>query len=450
VVRRSDVWHHPRVATAFDWRGLERGILEELARALRAMARQLDDSPVYAVALHGVYRELDGALTLPELAASTERTGAKSDDRGFWGARWSPPDWRYQASIRTSVRARVEKQLTAEATRSSQQHWRRTEARYFALLLAVATRLGAVARKELAVSRDFVAFWHDEEGAAALARKTIPARTFARLFAPQLAEQAARRAVQAKPPSARAAALAAQLGTAGSETASRDLVRLGARAVPALVAVLDDAEAAGSAARLLGMIGVANPSTLEALRARIGDGYWPAASLGYLGDFDWLLANGDEGSIVTALTTALRAWKAVPLAYLRLEAFLEGASRTARRSVERELAPGASYVEIKSRDVPEALRGLASKHAVVRWHAASVLGERSLGAANGKRILPALERALADRHPLVRRMAVLSISRWKAAAGPHLAAIEKLLHDRDATVRDTAAYVLRSRAAGRA
>jgi len=88
--------------------------------------------------------------------------------------------------------------------------------------------------------------------------------------------------------------------------------------------------------------------------------------------------------------------------------------------------------------VTEALSGLSSKHAIVRWHAASVLGERRLGVAAGKRILPALQRALSDAHPTVRRLAVLSILAWKGAAKPYLAAIDALRSDPDESVRDVA------------
>ena len=156
-----------------------------------------------------------------------------------------------------------------------------------------------------------------------------------------------------------------------------------------------------------------------------------------------MLATAPEGAAVAALTMPLQAWKQVPLDYRRLEAFLDDSGHKTRALVEAELAPGRSYLEIGRADVPEALRGLSSRHPVVRWHAASVLEHRGLGVAAGKEILPRLRRALADPHPIVRRLAVLSIAYWKNAATPYLPAIEALKEDPDEAVRDAVAHVLR-------
>jgi HEAT repeat protein len=89
-------------------------------------------------------------------------------------------------------------------------------------------------------------------------------------------------------------------------------------------------------------------------------------------------------------------------------------------------------------DVEEALRGLESKHAVIREHAVCVLGERKLGAAAAARVLPALAARLGDKSATVRRLAILSLSDWKKAAKPYAADIRRLFKDPSPDVADYA------------
>lgn len=50
------------------------------------------------------------------------------------------------------------------------------------------------------------------------------------------------------------------------------------------------------------------------------------------------------------------------------------------------------------------------QHVIVRRHAACVLGERSLGAAVARRVLPLLSRTVSqDTDATVRRLAILSL-----------------------------------------
>jgi hypothetical protein len=83
--------------------------------------------------------------------------------------------------------------------------------------------------------------------------------------------------------------------------------------------------------------------------------------------------------------------------------------------VADELKPGTSYCDISPTDVPEALRGAKSPHVLVRKHAVCVLGERRLGDAVGRGVIPEL-RAIAetDSDSEVRRLAALSLKWWKA------------------------------------
>jgi HEAT repeat protein len=162
-----------------------------------------------------------------------------------------------------------------------------------------------------------------------------------------------------------------------------------------------------------------------------------------LGDHEWL-SKQKPATAVNGLTARLKAITAGgaprPLDYAPLEAWLTKNPK-GRSLVEKELAPGSCFVDIQKSDVDEAVRALSSPFAVVRWHAADVLGERELGAAAGAKALPALASVLRDKHALVRRLAVLSITRWKAASKPYHAAIRAMKKDSDPVVRDVAAKI---------
>ena len=61
------------------------------------------------------------------------------------------------------------------------------------------------------------------------------------------------------------------------------------------------------------------------------------------------------------------------------------------------------------------MRGTTSPYVRVRKHAVCVLGERRLGDAIGRQVIPQL-RAIAKTDPdsEIRRLAALSLQRWKA------------------------------------
>lgn len=426
----------------FDFPAFEAALYAELHAGLARFAKSHRTQTFYAVALYGVYRELDGRLTLPALAASTEEDGPPRENPStFWGARFGPPDWPFpEIPLRKQPAIRLERALTAEATRSTEAHWRATETKYFAILVRIARRLRDEARELLRVTEDFVCFWHDEEGGPELAGRSIPRRQLEKLFALELANRRELARVTSEPPDKRAAYLVTRFGSVDGvsrEDAERELLAMGPGAVDALVSVVPDLEHGWQAAKLLGEIGISNAAVLSALRARV-DQHWCTAALGMLGDHAWLAQQTPEVA-VDGLVAPLRAGGLRGrLDYRPLEAHLDGEPR-ARKLAEQALAPGRSYAAIAVSDVDEAMRGLASGHDVVRWHAAAVLGERSLGAAAGKRILPALAAVLGDRNALVRRLAVLSLSYWKAAARPHFAAMRALRRDPDPVVRSVAA-----------
>lgn len=403
----------------FGWRAFEDALYDTLRGAIVTLARAHPDARWYAVVLHSVYRELDGPLSLPALAAAHEEGSPPADDSGFWGLRFSPADFPFPELELELERANaLERALTDEANRDSQEHWYATESKYFEVLEAVTMRLRDDVPRVLDVTDDFVCFWHDEEGGPDRAAQSIPSILFERLF----------------PNEARAVRV----------PAAATLDEPSAGHVTRWIAELDAPEKRWTAARALGQSGVASPAVIDSLRRHSGE-LWCAKALGLLGDFDWLATQAAD---TAALGFAARFLDVAtggtppPLDYRRLERYLDRASQGARAAVETQLEPGRSYIEILPEDVDEALRGLVSPHAVVRWHAAAVLDDRGLGAAIGKKVLPALAERLADPHPIVRRLALLSIGRWKAAAKPYRAAIVPLRQDPDAVVARIATEML--------
>jgi hypothetical protein len=433
----------------FDWTAFEKALFEELRAALARLGRAQRKTRFYAVALSGLYRELDGVLTLPTLGAAVAKAGAAAGEaEGFWSARWNPGDWDFpEIELRKQPALRLERALTREACRDTQAHWTAVEARYFEVLVAVARRLGEAAPSLLATTDDFVAFISDEEGGPALAARTIAPELVARFFAADVAKAREREGVRAMPVGERAAFLVTRFGRfdgVDTETAQRELLAIGAPALDALLSMLDHKKEGWTAAMLVGKIGVSRPDVVAALRRRAPKSHWHATALGMLGDHDWLAQQTAAVAVhgFVAPFKAVAAGRPRPLDYRPLERFLDGADAAARKRVETELEPGSSYVTAVAADVAEAVRALGSPHAVVRWHAASVLGDRGLGEDVGTVILPALARVLADPHPVVRRLAVLAIGDWKRAARPHRDALARLRDDPDEVVRRVVEHTL--------
>lgn len=433
---------------AFDWESFERALAEELHGSLAALGQSHPTQVFYAVALHGVYAELDGLLSLPQLGANTVEAGAPPDG-SFWGARFNPGDWEHAEVPLDHDRAlALERSLTDEACRDTPEHWENTHEKYLRVLVRLAGRLRDEAPTLLQLSPDFVAFVHDE-AQAELARETIDSERFQTLF-PTTAEAAHKRAELAEKPTAeRIEQLVAALGTFGealnSEFAQAELTRLGAVTIPALLPLLEHPKRRWLALKLLGEIGCPTPEVIQGLRRHAAKELWAPLALGMLADQAWLMTQSPAVAI-SGLTAPLGAisssshWP--PLNYATLEQYLDRTGQAALPLAEKALAPGSSHRPIQPDDVNEAVRALVSPHAVIRWHACSLLGDRALGKPAGKLILPALAARLTDPHPTVRRLAVLSLVDWKAAAKPYRSAIEALAQDPDETVRKIVAHVL--------
>ena len=199
-------------------------------------------------------------------------------------------------------------------------------------------------------------------------------------------------------------------------TYEEQILALGEDAVRPLIKLLADKQHGWCAASLLGDLGINNKAVLQALRKQTraddSSAAHSARSLCLLGDVEFLFPLVGEkqsraraiSGILTGLTVrASNCPHPIPLDYRPAERLLAMKSAPITRLVTEELQPGSSFIEIKPTDVDEALRGLDSKHVVIRQHAVCVLGDRALGKAVGKVVLPKLAGRLYDKVPNVRR-----------------------------------------------
>jgi hypothetical protein len=202
------------------------------------------------------------------------------------------------------------------------------------------------------------------------------------------------------------------------------------------------------AADCLAKIGISSPDVLRALKQRArqahGLAFHDTIALAVLGEVDFLLELADSTQTrdiaVRGICGLYSFWlnscqQPRILNYRPLELLLQ---RPACNRRIKELYSG--HCEITEASVDEALRGLESEHTVIREHAVVVLGDRRLGAEAAARILPALATRLQDRSATVRRLAILSLSRWKKAARPYAAQIRKLFKDPNINVAFTARH----------
>jgi hypothetical protein len=429
------------VSKDFSWRSFESELGAVLHNALAALATESNGAKFYACALFAVYREEDGVISLPTLAVACESGAALPGDEGFWGERWNPPDWSHPAvGLSREVCERLEKGLCAEACRSTPEHWQKVEQRLFHVLVRLARKLRKDLPSLLPATPDFVCFVHDEELGFQLASQSIPQNLIEKHFAPQLREGAPRNDLGSMAEDERARYLVTRFGCYEGVTtnvAQEELLKLRSAALPALIDTLDDPDHGWTAAMVLGRIGIPDRDAIAALRKGAQGHLWYSTALGMLGDHDWLSVQTSDVAInglCARLMAISQAEPCLPLDYRPLEQFLDNAEEEARAMVEQQLEPGCSYVDVLASDAEETVRGMRSAHAVVRWHAASVAGERRLGKKAGSLLLPALATLLDDQHPFVRRLAALSIGYWKAEARKLRPLLEKLGDDPDKSV----------------
>lgn len=232
-----------------------------------------------------------------------------------------------------------------------------------------------------------------------------------------------------------------------------EILAMGEAAIEPLIAALDQPQGY-AVTSLLAAVGPEDTRVREALRQSVlrdgGVGDASALALSAIGDIDFLFQlmqqSQHEQRAVRGIISGLgdgagSAFSTKPLDYGPLERLLQSPSAPTREVIDEWLKPGSSTMNLKPADVDEALRGLQSEHPVIRQHAVSVLGNRKLGRKLAKAILPALAERLEDDSPTVRRLTLLAMAEWKAAAKPYHEQMLRLKEDRVQDVRITATYV---------
>jgi hypothetical protein len=441
-----------------DWAGFERALVDALVQAVRSTVAEHPDERFYAAVLDRIYRETDGRITLPNLGMNSVEALAQLPVEQRADVRWSAADWNHYDD--EWLARDWEGQLTAEACRGTTRQWEATFRRYVAMLVRVCKRTRAALRTSGVTDRDFVVLLLDDEYHETLIKRVLTNREVSRYF-PEYDQRAVELArVAALPEGERAAYYVARLeafdGPVSGEEAEQALRHFGPAAFPALVPMLAVAGRAWQAAKLLADIGQPDNAVVGALHAALtrcegSDLSWVARALARMGRLDLVLDQPDrlpQDVVISAVAAPYTSFRNQAVAAPRLD------YRPLQDVIERwpayvpalaeELKPGRGYCDITVDEVAEAVHGLTSPHVVIRWHAVCVLGERRLGAAVARRVLPLLCQAVSqDPDATVRRLAILSLLWWQKDSHRYANVVREALNDPAAEVRETAAYWLR-------
>lgn len=270
----------------------------------------------------------------------------------------------------------------------------------------------------------------------------------------ELALQAEDARLAALSDDARARALVARFGVhdgpISSTEAQRRLVAMGADAVPALAAHLDDATTGWQAAFTLAQIGTpgADASSDALLRhARsVPDTratMWSAQALARLGridDVEALLALPDKAYHVANALAAV-----TPGTYAAIDRCLDRSDDEVRKALANALRPGRGrFFDVDPTSFELALAGARSAHAMVRVDAVLLLVDRAYPKHERARAVAELVQLTLDTHAEVRRVTALSLGRsGKRTAKLSRPALDALCNDTVERVRTTAEQALR-------
>lgn len=425
-----------------DWKTFELVLLGESESAFRRWLDEHSGQTAYALAFHESYRELDGQMTLPQLAVNSlesAQESALSQENALW---WSPAEWRWQnvLAIDAEPLSQLTEDLNEEANRGSQNHWRKTEKRFLSILVRIAKSLRRTFEPDARTSKDFVVYVSDESEDIDIVKRCVPRRLFQKHFA----EYAT--ACKSDTTAFSTDRLAEYLDAPWCH--EDEILAFGNQAIPALLEFLPSKHGYHGAV-LLGKLGVRDQRVIDALREGCGSegglGAMSAKALLMLGDIDYLFEQTHVSAMreraVTAIVSGLKSQSPGPLDYRFVERLLGTDDPEIIEVVQQELKPGSSLCEITVSDLAEAFRGLESPHAVIRCHAVSVLGDRGLGRKAAKQVMPTLSQRLEDPDASVRRLTLLSLSQWKVAAKPYHEQMLRLKEDPDREVRIMATYV---------
>ncbi|PVZ12629.1 DUF4303 domain-containing protein [Pseudomonas sp. URIL14HWK12:I12] len=404
-----------------NWRALEQALFDAARQALQTL---LDEggSPLYAAAFHASYREEEAVLSLPSLAANSLQALAEAAPDGgeesFSSVKWNPVDWHWDWEIcEGEPFTRLDEQLQTYANRLGPRQWHAAERRFLVTVSRAARALGRHFSQHPGVAPGFVVFFHDFDGDIALAKRSMTRQQFEVNFPVELAIENTLRDVAALPVEEQVAFYVSRLGSWDGicgEDAERWLVAHGRPAQAALIEQLNTQEAPSTAARILGLAGIADAPVIQALRRQAIEANdpptrdWSATALGYLEDFDWLMQQAPDMAVagVCANFGSFR-WQGVQppvLNYAPVERLLDQRPEL-QTAVEESLGQAYGQIEPTAANVSEALRGLASPHVAIRRHAVKGLSNRSLEGDEAHRAVEGLGVAMGDVDEQVREEA---------------------------------------------
>ncbi len=429
--------------SAFNWKQYEEVVFRAACEAARKIMDQ-HSGAFYSVAFDEFYAECEGMIKLPFMAANT--TAELGDDKDDL---WSTPDWRWTMRRYSNKDVtQFHRALQKEAVSKDEEHWHVIYKRFIQAFINVAKQLSAELKKHPHATRDFAAFVfvEDCEDDIEVIRKCTTPAKFKKLF-PWLQEEVDRRRALGT------SSFEDKLATYRKELRKHEtqILKLRERAIPMLLDALGDPKQAWSAADILGPLGIPDERVIAALRTRAQNGhelnFHDTIALELLGDTEFLLKLAGDAKArkiaIRGITIRYSSWasdiKQIPLDYRPIERLLE--DQECKGSVEKFY----DSPKIVAADIDEALRGLQSKHGLIREHATCVLCDPRLGKEASKRILPALAARLRDRRATVRRLAILSLGRWKKLGQAYSPEVRKLLKDPDPNVASYAESFLQHR-----
>lgn len=435
-----------------NWERLEEILTDNVTHAIITLSKENPEHVFYGVAFYHCYREEGGEIHLPHLAANSIQTFSSTpqnnDNEGFWSIKWNPPDWKWtDIPYKNNELQLIEQTLNEEIQKGSATAYTKLENRFFKTVANASKKIRTNLSKQSCFTKDFVVFFHDEMGAADLAHKCMNDKLFLTHFPEQDKTEQERRSIAALPINEQVEYYISRLDKSGEligrEEAEEKLIGIGEPAIPILIKELDNPNISWQAAMLLGKIGISSDEVITTLRKGVlekdyGTARHSTSALTKLGDIDYLLSltNSDSTreTAICGITTLYGYSYKGKLDYAPLEKLLDKDCPKCKAIVEYELKPGSSYMDITANDVDEAIRGMGSRHQLIRQHATSVVGERKLGKNAIKKILPELIKRLQDKDPTVRRFAILSIS-WLGEEKSCISLINQLENDKDESIR---------------
>ncbi len=426
----------------FKWKAYE-DLLTKLA--LEAIGEVLDDHPdesFYAASFHGFYAEEEGQIAVPLLGVNSH----EAIDEGY--STWGPPDWYWDdVPFEDDELDELQAAMQEEACRADVDHWHKTHARFMEAMVKVSKSLTSKLKNKKQASKDFVVVVLDEESEDAdeLLRRCMSKAKYKKLFPSENDSENDPPLTDVGPAKPGWRPYLAELRAHEDE-----ILQMGKTALPMLLYAMNLPSQRSDAAGMLGQLQIAVPAVIEALRKSAATGkdshYRSAVSLAILGDFDFLFElseNSKTREIVKSGIAGLYYYRVndcvsyLPLDYRPIERYFDNKCKPAIK----DLWAGSRSIE--PRDIEEALRGLESRHAEIRIHAAEVLSKSKALRRHSKKFLPALVEQLSDRSWEVRLRTLFAISDLGKLAKPYAKEIRKLKKDVKGSVRNAAALCLR-------